>query len=126
VVRHLVTLVGPIGSGKSSVEELNRRRVCLGVSVVRVKLSFVDLAVYPLGVRAATVRASEASGWVLGAIALAGALGSVLAGVLAEWFGFNSINRMAAVAGFGAVILIVVAQRHQPTRPNVKSQVETP
>jgi hypothetical protein len=79
--------------------------------------SFVDLAVYPLGVRAATVRASEASGWVFGAIALAGALGSVLAGVLAEAFGFNSINWMASIAGAGAVVLIAVSQRIQQQRP---------
>ena len=78
--------------------------------------SFVDLAIYPLGVRAASVRASEASGWVFGAIALAGALGSVLSGVLAEVFGFNSINWMASVAGAGAVALIVAATRTKPVR----------
>jgi MFS family permease len=88
--------------------------------------SFVDLAVYPLGVRAATVRASEASGWVFGAIALAGALGSVLAGVLAEAFGFNSINWLASIAGAGAVVLLAVSQRIQRQRPNDPSQVGTP
>jgi predicted MFS family arabinose efflux permease len=84
--------------------------------------SFVDLAIYPLGVRAASVRASEASGWVFGAIALAGALGSVLSGVLADAFGFNSINWLASVAGAGAVVLMLVASGTKATRPQAQRQ----
>jgi predicted MFS family arabinose efflux permease len=87
--------------------------VSVGVLLFYASNSFVDLAVYPLGVRAASVRASEASGWVFGAIALAGAFGSVLAGVLADTYGFNSINWMASVAGVAAVVLILVTQRRR-------------
>jgi predicted MFS family arabinose efflux permease len=76
--------------------------------------SFVDLAIYPFGVRSASVPASEASGWVFGSIALAGAFGSVAGGLLADAFGFNSINWMAAVAGILAVLLVVVAGRSRP------------
>jgi len=73
----------------------------MGVPVAR-------LAQGPIGYRFAIVKAGEAVGFIYGASALGAFFGSLLAGFVADAFGFNAVNWMGAIAGGLAVILIIV------------------
>ena len=67
---------------------------------------FVRLAQPSLAVRYAKFPAGAATGWVIAASATGAFLGSLIGGFLADQFGFNAVNWMAAVAaGLSAVVL---------------------
>jgi len=67
---------------------------------------FVRLAQPNLAVRYAKFPAGAASGWVIAASATGSFVGSLIGGFLADQFGFNAVNWMAAVAaGLSFVVL---------------------
>ncbi|GMQ86357.1 MAG: hypothetical protein BMS9Abin07_1931 [Acidimicrobiia bacterium] len=67
---------------------------------------FVRLAQPSLAVRYAKFPAGAASGWVIAASAAGSFVGSLIGGFLADQFGFNAVNWMAAVAaGLSVVVL---------------------
>lgn len=72
---------------------------------------FVRLTQAPNAVRFATFPAAVASGWVIAAAALGSFAGSVIGGLLADAYGFNAINVMAAVAAGAATLLTVTTLR---------------
>ncbi len=80
---------------------------------------FHRLAQSPLGLRYARLSPSAANGWVGGSAALGSFAGSLLGGFLADAFGFNAINWMAAVAAGLAVGLLVVLW---PTEKRIRAQ----
>jgi predicted MFS family arabinose efflux permease len=53
------------------------------------------------------VQAGEAIGFIYGASALGAFFGSLLAGLIADAFGFNAVNWMGVIAGGLAVILLI-------------------
>jgi len=67
---------------------------------------FVRLAQPNLAVRYAKFPAGAASGWVIAASATGSFVGSLIGGFLADQYGFNAVNWMAAVAaGLSVVVL---------------------
>lgn len=67
---------------------------------------FVRLAQPNLAVRYAKFPAGAASGWVIAASATGSFIGSLIGGFLADSYGFNAVNWMAAVAaGLSVVVL---------------------
>ena len=78
----------------------------------------------PIGYRLAVVQAGEAIGFIYGASALGAFLGSLLAGLIADAFGFNAVNWMGAIAGGLAVILLIF--RMWPSWRQKETDVGTP
>ncbi|MGI9665728.1 MAG: MFS transporter [Acidimicrobiia bacterium] len=72
---------------------------------------FARLAQSNLAVRYANFPAGQASGWVIAASATGAFLGSVGGGFLADKFGFNAVNWMAAVAAGLSVAVLWLALR---------------
>jgi predicted MFS family arabinose efflux permease len=67
---------------------------------------FVRLAQPSLAVRYAKFPAGAASGWVIAASATGSFVGSLVGGFLADQYGFNAVNWMAAAAaGLSVVVL---------------------
>jgi predicted MFS family arabinose efflux permease len=65
----------------------------------------------------APVPAAEADGYYFAASAIGSVIGCLLAGVLAEKLGYNAVNWMAALAGIGAVALLVLSTRARQESP---------
>jgi len=72
---------------------------------------FVRLAQPNLAIRYAAFPAGQANGWVIAASAIGSFLGSAIGGFLADKFGFNAINWMAAAAAGLSVIVLWFALR---------------
>lgn len=92
---------------------------------------FVRLAQPNLAVRYATFPAGAASGWIIAASAVGSFLGSLIGGFLADKFGFNAVNWMAAVAGGLSFALLAiwlwpaerrVRQRIDPDRAEISQE----
>ena len=69
---------------------------------------FVRLAQPNLAVRYATFPAGAASGWIIAASAVGSFLGSLAGGFLADKYGFNAVNWMAAIAGGLSFALLAI------------------
>ncbi|MDH3680703.1 MAG: MFS transporter [Acidimicrobiia bacterium] len=69
---------------------------------------FARLAQPSTAVGFATFPAGAANGWLIGCSALGSFLGSVLGGVFADRWGFNSVNWMAAAAAAGSVLIALL------------------
>jgi predicted MFS family arabinose efflux permease len=97
------------GIGMAAVGVALDNAVLLGAAFMQLMYNaapFVRLAQPSLAVRYATFPAGAASGWVIAASATGSFLGSVIGGFLADQFGFNAVNWMAAVgAGLSVVVL---------------------
>ncbi|MGI9596329.1 MAG: MFS transporter, partial [Acidimicrobiales bacterium] len=66
---------------------------------------FARLAQPSAAVGFARIPAGAANGWLIGCSALGSFLGSVMGGAFANWFGFNSVNWMAAAAAASSVLI---------------------
>lgn len=95
-----LALVGMLAGSTLILAAAFMMTLYMGVPVAR-------LAQGPIGHRFAIVQAGEAIGFIYGASALGAFLGSLLAGLLADAFGFNAVNWMGAIAGGLAVILLI-------------------
>ncbi len=97
------------GLGMAVVGAISDNNVLLGAAFMQVMYNtapFVRLVQSSLAVRYASFPAGAASGWVIAASAMGSFLGSLIGGFLADQFGFNSVNWMAAVsAGLSVVVL---------------------
>lgn len=71
--------------------------------------AFVRFAQPVLGVRFSTIGPGGASGWVIGAAAFGSFVGSLMGGLLADKFGYNSINWMATISIGLAVLLVFIS-----------------
>jgi MFS family permease len=69
---------------------------------------FARLAQPSTAVGFATFPAGAANGWLIGCSALGSFIGSVLGGIFADQWGFNSVNWMAAAAAGGSVAISVL------------------
>lgn len=97
------------GLGMAIVGAISDNNVLLGAAFMQVMYNaapFARLAQSNLAVRYASFPAGAASGWVIAASATGSFLGSIIGGFLADQFGFNSVNWMAAAsAGLSVVVL---------------------
>lgn len=97
------------GVGMAAVGAASNNAVLLGAAFMQLMYNaapFVRLAQPSLAVRYATFPAGAASGWVIAASATGSFIGSLIGGFLADKFGFNAINWMAAAAaGLSVVVL---------------------
>jgi predicted MFS family arabinose efflux permease len=93
----------------AAVGAISDNNVLLGAAFMQLMYNaapFARLAQSSLAVRYASFPAGAASGWVIAASAMGSFLGSLIGGFLADQFGFNSVNWMAAVsAGLSVVVL---------------------
>lgn len=99
------------GLGMAVVGAATSNGVLLGAAFMQLMYNaapFARLAQSSLAVRFATFPAGAASGWVIAGSAIGSFLGSLLGGFLAEEFGFNAVNWMAAVAGGLSVAVLVI------------------
>lgn len=97
------------GAGMALVGAALDNAVLLGAAFMQLMYNsapFTRLAQSSLAVRYATFPAGAASGWVIAASATGSFIGSLIGGFLADKYGFNSINWMAAVAGGLSVIVL--------------------
>jgi predicted MFS family arabinose efflux permease len=67
---------------------------------------FTRLPQTSLAVRMADFPAGMASGWVIAASAVGSFQGSLIGGFLADKYGFNAINWMAAVSACASVVVL--------------------
>jgi predicted MFS family arabinose efflux permease len=97
------------GLGMAVVGAISDSNVLLGAAFMQVMYNsapFARLAQSNLAVRYASFPAGAASGWVIAASATGSFIGSLIGGFLADQFGFNSVNWMAAAsAGLSVVVL---------------------
>ena len=97
------------GIGMAVVGAAMDNAVLLGAAFMQLMYNaapFVRLAQPNLAVRYAKFPAGAASGWVIAASATGSFIGSLVGGFLADSYGFNSVNWMAAVAaGLSVVVL---------------------
>jgi predicted MFS family arabinose efflux permease len=87
---------------------------------------FVRLAQPSLAVRYAKFPAGAASGWVIAASATGSFIGSLIGGFLADKFGFNAVNWMAAVAAGLSFVALWLWLRPGERRIRDASQEGTP
>jgi MFS family permease len=121
------------GIGMGAVGLMTDNKALLGAAFMQLMYQtapFVRLAQPGLAVRFATFPAGQASGWVIAGSAIGSFVGSLLGGYLADTFGYNAVNWMAAAAGGGAAIILFMwlrpAERrmresdtHPPPSPTV-------
>jgi MFS family permease len=99
------------GLGMGAVGLMTDNKALLGAAFMQLMYQtapFVRLAQPGLAVRFATFPAGQASGWVIAGSAIGSFVGSLLGGYLADAFGYNAVNWMAAVAGAGAVFILFI------------------
>lgn len=97
------------GIGMGVVGLMTDNKALLGAAFMQLMYQtapFVRLAQPGLAVRFATFPAGQASGWVIAGSAIGSFVGSLLGGYLADAFGYNSVNWMAAAAGAGAALIL--------------------
>lgn len=97
------------GLGMGAVGLMTDNKALLGAAFMQLMYQsapFVRLSQPGLAVRFATFPAGQASGWVIAGSAIGSFVGSLLGGYLADAFGYNAVNWMAAAAGGGAVLIL--------------------
>jgi predicted MFS family arabinose efflux permease len=87
---------------------------------------FVRLAQPSLAVRYAKFPAGAASGWVIAASATGSFIGSLVGGFLADQYGFNAVNWMAAAAAGLSVVVLWIWLRPGEQRIHDASPPGTP
>jgi MFS family permease len=107
----MVGIVGRMiaGLGMGAVGLMTDNKALLGAAFMQLMYQtapFVRLAQPGLAVRFATFPAGQASGWVIAGSAIGSFVGSLLGGYLANAFGYNAVNWMAAAAGAGAALIL--------------------
>ncbi len=97
------------GFGMAAVGMATDNKILLGAAFMQVMYNaapFTRLGQSSLAVRYAAFPAGAASGWVIAASATGSFIGSLVGGFLADKFGFNAVNWMAAAAaGLSVVVL---------------------
>ena len=99
------------GLGMGAVGLMTDNKALLGAAFMQLMYQtapFVRLAQPGLAVRFATFPAGQASGWVIAGSAIGSFVGSLLGGYLADTFGYNAVNWMAAAAGGGAALILFI------------------
>ena len=97
------------GLGMGAVGLMTDNKALLGAAFMQLMYQaapFVRLSQPGLAVRFATFPAGQASGWVIAGSAIGSFVGSLLGGYLADTFGYNAVNWMAAAAGAGAALIL--------------------
>jgi MFS family permease len=97
------------GLGMGAVGLMTDNKALLGAAFMQLMYQaapFVRLSQPGLAVRFATFPAGQANGWVIAGSAIGSFVGSLLGGYLADAFGYNAVNWMAAAAGAGAVLIL--------------------
>lgn len=119
------------GIGMGAVGLMTDNKALLGAAFMQLMYQtapFVRLAQPGLAVRFATFSAGQASGWVIAGSAIGSFVGSLLGGYLADAFGYNAVNWMAAAAGASATLILFMWLRPAERRMRVdeKSPPEPP
>lgn len=119
------------GIGMGAVGLMTDNKALLGAAFMQLMYQtapFVRLAQPGLAVRFATFSAGQASGWVIAGSAIGSFVGSLLGGYLADAFGYNAVNWMAAAAGASATFILFMWLRPAERRMRVdeKSPPEPP
>jgi len=97
------------GLGMALVGMMSGSQVLLGAAFMQLMYQaspFTRLPQSSLAVRMADFPAGMASGWVIAASAIGSFLGSLIGGFLADKYGFNAINWMAAVSAGASVVIL--------------------
>lgn len=97
------------GLGMGAVGLMTDNKALLGAAFMQLMYQtapFIRLAQPGLAVRFATFPAGQASGWVIAGSAIGSFVGSLLGGYLADAFGYNAVNWMAAAAGAGSALIL--------------------
>jgi MFS family permease len=119
------------GLGMGAVGLMTDNKALLGAAFMQLMYQaapFVRLAQPGLAVRFANFPAGQASGWVIAGSAIGSFVGSLLGGYLADAFGYNAVNWMAAAAGGGAAVILFLWLRpaEKRMRNGESSSPETP
>jgi MFS family permease len=115
------------GLGMGVVGLMTDNKALLGAAFMQLMYQaapFVRLAQPGLAVRFATFPAGQASGWVIAGSAIGSFVGSLLGGYLADAFGYNAVNWMAAAAGAGAALILFLWLR--PAERRMREDGESP
>jgi hypothetical protein len=115
------------GLGMGAVGLMTDNKALLGAAFMQLMYQtapFVRLSQPGLAVRFATFPAGQASGWVIAGSALGSFVGSLLGGYLADAFGYNAVNWMAAAAGAGAALILFMWLR--PAEKRMREDGTTP
>jgi MFS family permease len=99
------------GLGMGAVGLMTNNKALLGVAFMQLMYQtapFVRLAQPGLAVRFANFPAGQASGWVIAGSAIGSFVGSLLGGYLADAYGYNAVNWMAAAAGASAALILFI------------------
>jgi MFS family permease len=110
------------GLGMGAVGLMTDNRALLGAAFMQLMYQaapFVRLPQSGLAVRFATFPAGQASGWVIAGSAVGSFVGSLLGGYLADAFGYNAVNWMAAAAGAGAALILFMWLRPAEKRMRI-------
>lgn len=97
------------GFGMAAVGMATGNKILLGAAFMQVMYNaapFTRLGQSSLAVRYASFPAGAASGWVIAASATGSFAGSLIGGFLADQFGFNAVNWMAAAAASLSVVVL--------------------
>ncbi|MFV9672133.1 MAG: MFS transporter [Acidimicrobiia bacterium] len=115
------------GLGMGAVGLMTDNKALLGAAFMQLMYQaapFVRLSQPGLAVRFATFPAGQASGWVIAGSAIGSFVGSLLGGYLADAFGYNAVNWMAAAAGAGAALILFMWLR--PAEKRMRSGEKSP
>jgi MFS family permease len=113
------------GLGMGAVGLLTDNKALLGAAFMQLMYQtapFVRLAQPGLAVRFATFPAGQATGWVIAGSAIGSFVGSLAGGYLADAYGYNAVNWMAAAAGAGAALILFIWLRPAEKRTHMGGQ----
>jgi predicted MFS family arabinose efflux permease len=121
------------GLGMAVVGAASGNNALLGAAFMQLMYQaapFVRIAQTSNAVRFANFPAGAASGWVIAASAIGSFTGSLIGGFLADKYGFNAINWMAAIAAGGSVLVLLLwlapASRKLDEPPEMDSAAHVP
>ena len=103
----LMRLIGSVGM--ATVGLVSGSSALLAIAFMQILYqanSFARLAQPGTAVRFAKFPAGIANGWLIAGSAFGGFIGSMLGGVLADKYGFNSVNWMGAAAAGGSIVVL--------------------
>jgi MFS family permease len=115
------------GLGMATVGLMTDNKALLGAAFMQLMYQtapFVRLSQPGLAVRFASFPAGQASGWVIAGSAIGSFVGSLAGGYLADAFGYNAVNWMAAAAGAGAALILFIWLRPAQQRMKDDQGVE--